>query len=227
MKSLLEDHFSDWQKGNPDLNKTHTIQRSEDWFHYFEKEDALQSAIRIGKPLFNRSHKDFTEMMVVNTILGGYFGSRLMNNIREDKGYTYGIGSAIASFNHSGYFFITSEVGADVTQNTLDEVNKEINILRDELVGQEELQLVRNYMIGSFMRSIDGPFALSDKYRILLDYNMNFDYYKNFIETVKTIEAERIMELAQIHFDPKSMYTIVAGKKNKDIYSIPNEDKDR
>src|SRR5690606_38784192 len=103
-----------------------------------EKEQALQSAIRIGIPTINRTHPEFAAFQVLNTVLGGYFGSRLMANIREDKGYTYGIGSGIASFEQAGFFFIASEVGVDVCRNTLNEIEKEINILKTQLIPDEE-----------------------------------------------------------------------------------------
>jgi predicted Zn-dependent peptidase len=90
-------------------------------------------------------------MRVLNTMLGGYFGSRLMTNLREDKGYTYGIGSAMVPLQHSGYFFITCEVGAEVTGEALKEIRKELDLLRSEEVKEEELSLVKNYMLGSFL----------------------------------------------------------------------------
>ncbi|MBK7666999.1 MAG: insulinase family protein [Sphingobacteriaceae bacterium] len=118
--------------------------------HLVEKNDAIQSAIRIGRVLFNKTHEDYFKFQVLNTILGGYFGSRLMANIREDKGYTYGIGSGLTSLVNSGYFYISTEVGADVTKNALEEIYKEIKILRDDLVSVEELETVRNYILGQF-----------------------------------------------------------------------------
>ena len=127
---------------------------------FIEKEDAIQSAIRIGRRLFTRHHPDFIAFSVLNTILGGYFGSRLMANIREDKGYTYGIGSGLVSNNYDGYFFITTEVGADVREAAVKEIYHEINRLRTEDINNEELTLVKNYLTGAFQRSIDGKVFL-------------------------------------------------------------------
>ena len=105
--------------------------------HFIEKDGAVQSALRIGKPFFNRTHPDYPGMAVLNTLLGGYFGSRLMSNIREDKGYTYGIGSAIVSMRQEGYFFISTEVGADVTTAAIGEIYKEIELLKDEPIESD------------------------------------------------------------------------------------------
>lgn len=177
----------------------------------YKKEDALQSAIRIGKKMFNKKHPDFLKLQVVNTILGGYFGSRLMSNIREDKGYTYGIGSAIVSMQHSGYFFIASEVGAQVTQSAIDEIYHEIDVLQNEKVPGSELMLVKNYMLGSFLRSIDGPFAISENFKGLLEYDLDYNYLKSFVEIVKDVEADEIQELAQRYFDKKSLIELKVG----------------
>jgi zinc protease len=130
------------------------LKPAKDLFYFTEKPDALQSAIRVGLPVINRNHPDFQSLQVLNTVLGGYFGSRLMANIREDKGYTYGIGSGLGSFKQGGSFFIASEVGADVCKATLTEIEKEINLLKTELVPDGELSLVRNFMLGSLLGDI-------------------------------------------------------------------------
>src|SRR5690606_31204651 len=100
-----------------------------------------------------RSHPDFPGLQVVNTLLGGYFGSRLMANIREDKGYTYGVSSGLASLKHSAFFTIASEVGVQVTAATLVEIEKEMRRLREEPVPETELATVRNYMMGTMLGS--------------------------------------------------------------------------
>jgi predicted Zn-dependent peptidase len=185
---------------------------SEKQFHLIEKSDSLQSALRIGKVLFNRRHDDFAGMQVVNTILGGYFGSRLMTNIREDKGFTYGIGSMVTSLIHSGMFTIASEVGVDVRQQAVDEVFKEIDRLRNDLVPEDELALVKNYLLGVFLRSADGPFALSELVKASVDYGMGVDYYTRFVETINNITAKEIRELAVKYLDPATMITLIVGK---------------
>ncbi len=177
------------------------------------KEDSIQSAIRIGKILFNKLHPDYFGMQILNTVLGGYFGSRLMANIREDKGYTYGIGSAVASNNQEGYFFITTETGVDVCQKAIDEIYFELKRLRTELIPEEELQLVKNYILGTFLRSVDGPFELADKLKGIVTYDLSYEYYTNFINTIKTITAETLRVLANKYLQEESMTELVVGKK--------------
>ena len=101
------------------------LEPADEHFYFIEKPDALQSAIRMGLPSINRTHPDFPALQVINTVLGGYFGSRLMANIREDKGYTYGIGSGASSLNKGGALFIATEVGADVCKAAVSEIEKE------------------------------------------------------------------------------------------------------
>ncbi|MES2131559.1 MAG: pitrilysin family protein [Bacteroidota bacterium] len=181
--------------------------------HFIERPDAIQSAVRIGRVLFNKKHPDYFKFQVLNTILGGYFGSRLMANIREDKGYTYGIGSGLSSLVNTGYFFISTEVGADVTNNTLEEIYKEIKLLREELVDAEELETVRNYVLGQFLRSVDGPYALADKFKAIWEFGLDYDYFEKYFEAVKTITPAEIKALANTYLQEKDLIELVVGKK--------------
>ena len=126
----------------------------------------MQSAIAIGKQLLCKNEVDFLPMVVVNELLGGYFGSRLMRNIREDKGYTYGIHSKIVALQQAGYWVITTEVAQEVTQSALQEIYKEITLLQQELVSEKELQQVQNYLLGRFIATINDPFAVMQKFPI-------------------------------------------------------------
>ena len=181
--------------------------------HFIEKQDAIQSAVRVGRLLFNKRNPDYFKFQVLNTILGGYFGSRLMANIREDKGYTYGIGSGLASLVNGGFFYISTEVGTDVTNDTLKEIYKEIKLLREELVDADELETVRNYVLGQFLRSVDGPYSLADKFKAIWEYGLDYDYFEKYFEAVKTITPEEIKTLANTYLQEKDLIELVVGKK--------------
>ena len=181
--------------------------------HFIEKPDAIQSAVRVGRLMFNKKNPDYFKFQVLNTILGGYFGSRLMANIREDKGYTYGIGSGLASLVNGGFFYISTEVGTDVTNDTLKEIYKEIKLLREELVGKEELETVRNYVLGQFLRSVDGPYSLADKFKAIWEFGLGYDYFEKYFEAVKTITPEEIRTLANTYLQEKDLIELVVGKK--------------
>jgi zinc protease len=174
--------------------------------------DALQSAIRMGIPTIKRNHPDFPGLQFVNTLLGGYFGSRLMANIREDKGFTYGIGAGIADMKHTAYFTIATEVGVDVTHATLVEIEKEINLLRNELVGEDELNLVRNYLMGSLLGSLENIFSHADKFKQAYFSNLDLNYFKYYQDQILAIDAGRVQELANTYLDYDKMEKVVVGK---------------
>ena len=178
---------------------------------HIEKPEAVQNAIRIGCPLVNRTHPDYPKLTILNTILGGYFGSRLMSNIREDKGYTYGIGSGIASMQQSGYFYIATEVGAQVCNDAVKEIYKEIERLQNEPVPEEELDLVRNYLAGSFQRSIDGPFAVADRFKSIVTYGLSSEYFNRYLHHIKTISAQELQELARLYLSLSDLSRVTAG----------------
>ena len=194
------------------LPKSYTIETTKQQKHFIYKEDAIQSAIRVGRVLFNKTHPDYFKFQVLNAILGGYFGSRLMANIREDKGYTYGIGSGVVNLVNTGSFYISTEVGNNVTNQTLIEIYKEIKILREKLVSVDELETVRNYILGQFLRSVDGPFALADKFKAIWEYNLDYSYFDLYFNAIKTVTSNDIIDLANKYLQEKDLLECVVGK---------------
>lgn len=176
------------------------------------KADAVQSAIRIGRQMVSKKHPDYCGLVVLNTILGGYFGSRLMKNIREDKGYTYGISSSILTLKDHCVFIIGTEVGAEFTFSALKEIYAEIERLKNEPVTDNELDLVKNYLLGELLRSFDGAFAIADTVTSLLEYNdLDYDFFEKMVETTKTIKSEEIMNLANAYLRTNDLIECVAG----------------
>jgi zinc protease len=186
---LLKDTFGkNWDNTGGTADTTQPeLKPAGEHFYYTEKPDALQSAIRMGLPVINRPHPDFPSLQVLNTVLGGYFGSRLMANIREDKGYTYGIGSGISALKHGGAMFIATEVGADVCKAAVTEIEKEINLLKTELIPGDELDLVRNYMLGALLGSLENVFSHADKFKTLYFAGLSYEYYDRYTETIRSI----------------------------------------
>ncbi|MEH6308595.1 pitrilysin family protein [Olivibacter sp. CPCC 100613] len=177
-----------------------------------ERAEALQSAIRIGYQTINRKHPDFSSFQLLNTILGGYFGSRLMANIREEKGFTYGIGSGIASLKYGAFFTIATEVGIDVTNETLIEIEKEVNRLKNEPVSMEELNLVKNYVNGAFLGSLENVFSHVDKFKNVHFVGLDLTYYNRHLQIVKESTPETIMACANKYLDYNNMVKVVVGK---------------
>lgn len=181
--------------------------------HFLERPDALQSAIRLGQLAINRTHPDFPALQVLNTIFGGYFGSRLMANIREDKGYTYGIGSGLVSLKDAGYFFIASEVGAEVCTAAMGEIEKEMKRLCSELVSDGELNLVRNYMLGSLLGSLENAFSHADKFKNTYFFGLDESYYQRYVQTVRTISPQKLLELANTYLQFDKLEKVIVGKQ--------------
>ena len=179
---------------------------------FIEKKDAVQSAIRIGRLMFNRKHKDFPAMQVLVTILGGYFGSRLMSNLREDKGYTYGVGAGLASMLHEGYFFISTEVGVETTLSAEEEIHFELNKMRSEKVPQAELDLVKNYLLGQILKSTDGVFARMNRFKTMQLFGQTEEDFSTLVEGIRNVTTEKLLDLAGEWFGKDDMVTVIAGR---------------
>ena len=208
----LNDLFGAWQSDVSFSPNQFKMEEVSGQFQIIEKEQALQSAIRLGIKTINKTHPDFFGMQLLTTVLGGYFGSRLMSNIREDKGYTYGIGAANMSLENAGTFFIGSEVGAEVCKNTFNEIEKEINILKNELIPEEELSLVKNYFVGSILGSLENIFSHADKFKGIYFYGLDYDFLDKQIATIKNISAEELRDLANKYLNFEDLNKVVAGK---------------
>ncbi|MFM7823129.1 MAG: M16 family metallopeptidase, partial [Bacteroidota bacterium] len=179
--------------------------------NHISKDDAMQSAIRVGRRVMTKQHPDYIPFQMASAVLGGYFGSRLMSNIREDKGYTYGIGSAIVPNIQCGYFFIATEVGKDVCQPAMEEIFKELEKLTKEPAPDAEINLVRNYLLGEFQRNLDGPFALADRFKNLKLHGLDYDYLNNYLNYLNNFSSVSLMETASKYLQPADMTQVIAG----------------
>jgi zinc protease len=213
LKTMLNTYFGNVEVTFKNGEPQHVIHPAAMKKHFIEKDDAVQSAIRIGKEVVNRDHPDFHGLTVLATILGGYFGSRLMTNIREDKGYTYGIGSSIVTFPHAAYFTVMTEVGTEVCSQAIGEIYIELQKLIDEPVSEEELGTVRSYLLGDMLRNFDGVFALSNSLKTLIESDLGYSHYEQYIDVVKNITAEKLQQLAQQYLRPEDMFEVIAGKR--------------
>jgi zinc protease len=171
--------------------------------------NGVQGAIRIARSFPNRHHPDFLKFQVLNSLFGGFFGSRLMTNIREDKGYTYGVHSYIQNHIQDSAWLISTEAGRDVCEPAIQEVYHEMKKLRDELVDEEELLLVRNYMMGSILGDLDGPFQIIARWKNIILNDLDEKYFYNSINTIKTVTAEELKQLAEKYFQPEEFYELV------------------
>lgn len=201
----------DWKTGEISATAKLRKKPSKEKKFIINRSSAVQSALRIGRELFNMHNPDYQGMMVLNSILGGHFGSRLMQNIREKKGYTYGIGSLLVSHRHSGFMTIVSEVGTGYGKAAMKEIYRELDKLRNKPVSKAELDLTRSHMLGEMLRGFDGPFAWSESIRNLIEQDLDSDYYNKLTNTIKEITPGDLQELAGKYLSPSDMYEVVAG----------------
>lgn len=173
--------------------------------------NAMQAGIIMGHPVINRQHEDFHYLDITNTILGGYFGSRLMSNIREDKGYTYGIYSQIVAVKHHAFIYITTEVASQYKDACLKEIYKEIDRLRTEEVSMEELEQVRSNLLGTYIRSLDGPMLQGTKWKTILDNKLPETFYKDYLEVLMKVTPKDILRTAQKYLDADRLIEVIVG----------------
>lgn len=176
------------------------------------KSESVQSSIRLGCPAIQRSNPDYIPLIITNEILGGYFGSRLMRNIREDKGFTYGIQSSIHTLKHGAYLAIATDVKLENTRHTIEEINKEIWNLQSEFVSEKELQTVKSYMLGRFMNSINSPFSLMDKFKTLHYSDLNYGFYNDYVQSINKVGSDQIQQMAIRYFDLSKLSQVVVGQ---------------
>ncbi len=175
--------------------------------------DSIQNAIVIGGELFDRKNEDYNSFALLNTVFGGYFGSRLMKNIREEKGFTYGIYSGLQNYkNGATIWAIQTETGNDYLESCIEEIYKEIQIIKTELISDNELKVARNYFMGSMLRRTDGPFSLSSTFKGYLTLGLDVQYFNNLIKDVEQTTTETLINLANKYLNEENFVEVVVGK---------------
>ena len=236
-RQAVEDHFKSFFKtatifvsGKVDLEQQREIEQRFSFLgknvierkdftnadaHYtrelIEKEGSVQASVRMGKKSISRTHSRYAELLFLNHILGGYFGSRLMKNIREDKGLSYGISSSIQALKHSSFLVIGADVNRENLSLTFDEIRYELKRLRTEPVDGEELDIARNHFIGGLQLEITTSFAHADKVKNIVLYNLSPAHYQNMINRIERITAEELMEVANDFLKEDSFAELAVG----------------
>jgi len=209
LENLLNDNFGDLPNNPVAVNNITPHPATEKKVRITNDSDGVQGSIRIACPFPNRHHPDFIKAQVLNALLGGFFGSRLMRNIREDKGYTYGIHSGLQNHIQQSAWVISTEAGKDVSEATVAEVFKEMKRLQEELIDKEELLLVQNYMMGGILGDLDGPFHIIARWKNIVLNGLSENYFQNSINTIKTISVTELQELAQKYLQPDAFYELI------------------
>lgn len=212
----VEQHFGNepWgEVSTPEPLPVFHLEKTTQKRHFVAHPDALQSSLKMGAFVMDRMHPDFLKARVMTTLFGGYFGSRLMSNIREDKGYTYGIGAGIVSYPDSNLLVISTEAANEYVEAIISEVYHEIDRLCTDLVPQSELEQVKNYMIGDWCRSYEGPFSLPELWIYIETGGLDERFFERSIDAIRSINSEEIRTLAQKYLCKEDIIEVVAGKK--------------
>lgn len=212
----VEQHFGESEWGDTSLKasfKEYTPQTETGKYIFVEKEDALQSSLKMGCFSLPQQHPDYLKFRVLVTLFGGYFGSRLMSNIREEKGYTYGICAGLVNYPKTGVLGISTEAANEYIQPIITEIGKEMDRLCAEKVSEQELEMVRNYMLGDMCRSYESAFSLSDAWIFIETTGLGTDFFERSLEAIREVTADEILTLAQTYFCKENLIAVVAGKK--------------
>lgn len=189
------------------FDQKETIQQS----IYLEKENTVQTSIRLGKRSISRIHPHYPALLLLNHTFGGFFGSRLMKNIREEKGLTYGIYSSLAVLKHDSYLSIGADVNKENRELTIREIKNELKKLQTDLIGREEFDTAKNHFIGSLQAEITTPFAHADKIKNIMLYALPGNYYPSLIQKIDSLNEKEVQEVAQKYFDEESFSVVAVG----------------
>jgi predicted Zn-dependent peptidase len=178
---------------------------------HIPRQGSLQSAICMGKVLFPQTHPDYLAMYVVTALLGGYFGSRLMRNIREEKGYTYHIEANLLPLREATYFLISTEAIQEFAEQTCQEIYREIELLQTQEVTAEELNTLRNYLVGNFLASINDPFSVMARFKDMQLHGLGQSFYHRLYNTIQHISPIQIQQIATTYLSLDSLTKVRVG----------------
>lgn len=227
-KRSAEKYFGKWQKGTVDKPSFETPERpGEAKVAFVNKTGAVQSTIRVTYPVdLKPGSADAIKARVMNTLFGGFFRSRLNDNLREDKAYTYGVSSTLSPNRLVGYLAAGGDVRNEVTDSAIVEFLYEMNRLREEPVSAEELSLVKSVITGQFARQLESPQTIANYALNIARYNLPQDYYKTYLEELNSVTAEDIMAMAKKYLTPDNAYILVVGNKGEVAEKLEKFDAD-
>lgn len=202
--------FDSWEAG-PEPFIDIPSPSSERMVYLVDRADAPQSTLYIGLPVSDPSQQDYIPELVTNTLLGGYFSSRITTNIREDKGYTYSPFSQISTRYRDAYWLQVADVATEVTGPALKEIFYEIDRLQEELVPEEELLGVKNYMTGTFIRQNSSRSGIIAQLSFMDLHGLGEEFLDSYIDRIHAVAPEQVREIAQNTLDDRRMTIVIVG----------------
>jgi zinc protease len=217
-KKITNKYFKKWKKGDvPKATYATPVAPAGNKVAFANRDGAVQSVLAVSYPVdMKPGAPDVIKASVMNSVLGGgVFSGRLMQNLREDKAYTYGAGSSLLSDKLIGSFTARTEVGNNVTDSALVEILYEMDRLSKEPVDQQLLDLVKNFMNGSFARSLESPRTIANFALNIERYKLPKDYYKTYLEKLAAVSIEDVSAMAANYIKPENAWIVVGGNKDE------------
>lgn len=214
VKEVVKNQLADWRKGAKE-NYPVAQAQSNGKVKIIDRPGAPQSTIYYGLPVADPSNKDYTALDVMNTLLGGSFGSRITSNIREDKGYTYSPGSALVANYKSGLWYESADVTTEFTGASVDEIKKEIVRLQTEPPSKAELDGMKSYKSGLYVLQNSTPYGIIGQLNFLDIHNLDESFLVNQVKNINAVTPQQVQEMAKKYITPEKMTLIVVGDKEK------------
>ena len=214
VKKAIENAFSGWKKGNPATRNVPNNNAKRN-FATIDRPNSPQSTIYLGMPAPNPSDADFVKFSVMDTILGGAFGSRITANIRENKGYTYSPGSFVFNRYRTGFWIESADVTTEFTGASIKEILFEINRMKTEPVGEKELSGIKNYLVGLYVLQNSSRFGIIGQLENLNYYELPPNEINNYIKNVLAVTPKDIQDAANKYLTEDKMTIVVVGDKSK------------
>jgi zinc protease len=209
-KNMLLDNFSGLHIPIVDEQKIIPYNKLKKSSEYIEIPDSVQSSLRLGKKIINRSDPDYASLVLVNHVLGGYFGSRLMKNIREEKGLTYGIHSSISTLKNDAFFVIGTDVNKENRELAIAEIKMEIIKLQQDLIDPEELKTAKNHLLGSLQLETANPFSVVEKIKVIRLNQLSSDFYRSLFTSIQSSTSESLQRVAE-YFNEEYLHEVSVG----------------
>ncbi len=210
VERAIREAFEGWERG-PEPAVNPPAPSSVRMIHLIDRPDAPQSTLYLGLPVPDPSHESYIPVLVTNTLLGGYFSSRITTNIREDKGYTYSPHSTVSTRYRDAYWIQVADVSTETTGPALSEIFSEINRLQEEPVPEEELQGVKSYMTGTFIRRNSSRHGIIGQLPFMDLHDLGREFLENYIDDVHAVTPDEVGEVARNILDDREMTVVIVG----------------
>ncbi len=208
---MLIDDLSTLKGSISSNNKIDSATDQRSFPQLIEMPNSVQSSLRLGKRTINRNNHDYASLILLNHILGGYFGSRLMKNIREEKGLTYGIHSSVNALRNDALFIIGTDVNKENLKLAMSEIKAEIIKLQETNVELSELEITKNHLLGSLQLEAANPFSIVEKIKTIRLNQLNPNFYNSLFNDIVSSDAEMIRRVAQSYLDAETLFEVSVG----------------